>query len=166
MIGNIAVFVNPIIFKLYLKRTGFIRDRFDVRGISDFVILHIHSVMIFFIFSIFVLYGLLSSPVTRYSTDTPRAWAILYADTTSGNRSFVSQLWRVLKLIPISSARTCCVIFFDFISGLTLFQKVFASIYTLSISKYYKKKYEWIKNILTYNPKGRILNYKKVQMDF
>lgn len=138
-----------------------------MRGFRTFKKLHFYnSIMIFFNSSIFDLYGLLSCPVTRYSTDTPRAWAILKAETTSGNRSFVSQLWRVLKLIPISSARTCCVIFFDFISGLTLFQKVFASIYTLSGSKYYKKKYEWIKNALTYNPKGRILNYKKVQMDF
>lgn len=122
--------------------------------------------MKFFKSSMNCFFPSVSFPVTRYSTDTPRARAILKAETTSGNRSFVIQLWRVLKLIPISSARTCCVIFFDFISGLTLLQKVFASIYTLSGSKYNKKKYEWIKNILTNNTKGLIFNYKKIHLDF
>lgn len=139
MIGNIAVFVNPIIFKLYLKRTGFIRDRFDVRGISDFVILHIHSVMIFFIFSIFVLYGLLSSPVTRYSTDTPRAWAILKAESTDGKRACVICCLNVPRFIPKSEQSDSCVMFNSFIRLFTRFQKSIAFISNLSAKKVIKK---------------------------
>ena len=100
-----------------------------------------------------------SFPVTRYSTDTPRAWAILKAETTSGNRSLEIHDCNVKNGTSIISASPCCVILFDFIRGFTLFQNIFAVIFSISALKNREKKGKCHKKLLTLSEK--VLNIIK-----
>lgn len=97
-----------------------------------------------------------SCPVTRYSTDTPRAWAILKAETTSGNRSCVIHPRMVKRLIPAMSATACCFVFLFLIKVLTFCQKSNMFIFSVKknchltlfvIDKIVKQRYKIIKRL-------------------
>lgn len=80
-----------------------------------------------------------SFPVTRYSTDTPRARAILKAESTDGKRACVICCLNVPRFIPKSEQSDSCVMFNSFIRLFTRFQKSIAFISNLSAKKVIKK---------------------------
>ena len=84
--------------------------------------------MKFFKSSMNCFFPSVSFPVTRYSTDTPRAWAIVKASKTSGNVFFeihasIARLWN-----PHVSDNPRCVVFDCLIRAFTRFQKFSRSI--------------------------------------
>lgn len=94
--------------------------------------------MKFFKSSMNCFFPSVSCPVTRYSTDTPRARAILNAESTDGKRACVICCLNVPRFIPKSEQSDSCVMFNSFIRLFTRFQKSIALISNISAKKVIK----------------------------
>ena len=118
--------------------------------------------MKFFKSSMNCFFSSVSFPVTRYSTDTPRAWAILEAEITSGRIDFAIHPWNVPKGMFSSAARLSCVLFRCLIKGFTLFQNVLASIDLISG----KNNSKLNKKVLTINLNRSIIKHKSFSFEW